>query len=499
MGSICAGRTVIETCTPGRAPITCKDDIHFATSKFVQENSSGFYQVYELGKEPLGCGGFGSVWICTHKRTGDVRAVKILPKASFSLEEIKNRSVFDEVQILRSIDHPYIVKVFEYFEDECNFYIVMEHIDGKDLFDLISDKGRLTEEEASSMMKKILMGVSYLHLKKIIHRDLKPENILVQLSQNLSKSDLKIIDFNVSMFKHEGEYVAPAGTIDYMAPEVFNQKADEKSDIWSCGVILYLMVTGYLPFGAENDELIQRGIKKGLFIYPPHLEDSVSLDCKSLISSMLTKDPSKRLSAAQALEHSWFSKPLDDSCDYSVLTETLSGIKESKNVGKLREVITTIMISQMSKGKEMKKAEKYFSAIDKNKDGIITIEELIEMFCARMPRTEAEEQATRIMKILDVDGSGAIDFSEFLRICIEEEEMLTRETLKKTFDYLDKNGTNKIEKEDLKEWLNNSETVSDSIILDLMLEADKNGVGHIEYKEFEELFICKKIDDGVRE
>lgn len=493
MGSICSGKLSVENISLSRSPITCKEDIRFSTRKFVKENSSSFYAVYELGSEPLGSGGFGSVWLSTHKRTGDVRAVKILPKSTFTEQEIKTRSVFDEVQILRSIDHPCIVKVFEYFEDESSYYIVMEHINGKDLFDLISDKGRLNEQEAEKVFRKILLGVSYLHLKNVIHRDLKPENVLV-VQMDVNKFEVKIIDFNISMFKQNENSVAPAGTIDYMAPEVFDGKADEKVDMWSCGVILYLMVTGYLPFGAESEEDVKKAIKTGKFSYPPHLESEISSECKDLISVLLSKNPSNRLSASQALNHPFLYQLCEESCDYSILTETLNSIKEPTNRSKLREVITTIMISQMSKNKEIKRAEKYFSAIDTNKDGIITVEELVNMLSVKMPINEAQEQAANIMKILDVDGSGAIDFSEFLRICLEEEDLLTGENLKKTFDYLDKNGTNQIEKEDLKEWLNTSEAVSDSIILELMQEADKNGDGHIDFKEFEELLLGKKAD-----
>lgn len=481
----------VESMVVARSPITCKEDIHFSTRKFVQENLFSFYSVYELGGEPLGSGGFGSVWLCKHKRTGDVRAVKIVPKSTFTEQEIKSRSVFDEVQILRSIDHPCIVKVFEYFEDESNYYIVMEHVNGKDLFDFVCDKGRLDEEEAVYVLRKILLGVSYLHLKTVIHRDLKPENILVARMGN-DKFEVKIIDFNVSMFKQPDGSIKPAGTIDYMAPEVFEGKVDEKSDMWSCGVILYLMVTGYLPFGGQDDEEIKRLIKHAKIIYPTHLDSEISSECKDLISVLLNKNPEKRLSASQALNHPFLRQPCDESCDYSILTETLNSIREPPNRSKLRELITTIMISQMSKNKEMVKAEKYFAAIDTNKDGIITLEELVNLLAVKMPQKEAEEQAANIMKVLDVDGSGAIDFSEFLRICIEEEDLLTRENLKKAFDYLDKNGTNKIEKEDLKEWLNTSEAVSDTIILDLMLEADKNGDGHIDYKEFEDLLLSKK-------
>lgn len=492
MGSFCSGAGGQENILTSKyCPIVTKNDIHFPSRKFIQENFSYFHEIYKQLGPPLGCGGFGAVWKCEHKRTGDIRAVKIIEKITFTLEEIESRSVFMEVEILKTLDHPNVVKVFEYFEDDSNYYIVMELIQGCDLYSYIESNGKMPESHAKDVMKKLFCGINYLHSRKVAHRDIKPENVLLQQIEISGHFDLKIIDFNVSSFKKDRNFDEPVGTTDYMAPEVFNDKYDEKCDMWSCGVILYLVVSGYLPFGGQNDTETEYCIKRAIYQLPDDLFSEISNECKDMLKKLLQKNPAKRLSASQALEHPWLYNPEEEICDFSLLAETLNSIKEPQNNKKLKELVITLMISQMGKPTNVGKIENFFSVVDTNKDGVISLDELIEKLAMKMPRKDAEEQAEKIMKTLDIDGNGYLDFSEFLRILVEEEVILTKENIKKTFDYLDKNASNKIERDDLKDWLNKSQTVSDSIILELMNEADKNGDGKIDYGEFEELLVSK--------
>ena len=502
MGSICAGNYIISKPETRRSTlISNKNDIHFNTGMFVQENSSSFHSLYKLNTSPIGYGAFASVWKCTHKRTGDERAVKILLKAGIPQKDIDSRAVFNEVEILKTLDHPNIVKVFEYFEDDCNYYILMEYCAGGDLFDKLQQTRQFTEVQAVKIMKKLFSALNYLHSKGVIHRDLKPENILVVQSDQLEMNfNIKVTDFNVSKGQNNLSSPRVAGTVDYMAPEAFDGKFDEKCDLWSCGVILYLLVAGAQPFGAETDELIKTKIIKGQFSFPSELFDIISESCKDLISQLLTKDSTARISAADALLHPWFAVGKEESLSFSMLAETLNSIKEPNKEGKLREFFTTFMVSQLNRSIGTSKYDKYFSAIDKNGDGVISFEELKELLMKKMSNNEAEEQAKIIMSVADTEGTGFIDYSDFLRISAGEGHMLTTENLKKTFCYFDRNCTEKIEKEDLRMWLSADETIPDEVIDELIKEADKNEDGFIDFTEFEELLRSRfNFDNKIEE
>lgn len=488
MGSVCATGQAEKPITSTRRPhrLVTKDDLQFSASFFVQENHENFYAVYTLSESPIGTGAFAEVWLATHNRTGDLRAVKIFKKSEFSQEEIESRFVFGEVEILKSLDHPNILKVYEYFEDPEHFYIVMEYCEGGDIFDKIEQNGRITERYAAKVMTFLLKGINYMHNKNIVHRDIKPENILITNKSDYKNLNIKIIDFNVATKKDSKNLDGVTGTTDYMAPEVFTGVYNEKCDLWSCGVVLYLMVSGQLPFPSPNDEEAELAIRNNKLTFPNEFFEGVSRECKDLISKLMNKNPRNRLSAVQALDHVWLTI-VDEKVERVVIHSTMRRMRSHIPSSKLKEVFTTFMISQLSKSSSFQKLEQVFYAIDADRNGVITEDELVKQLSLEMSKEEAVVQARKMLSRIDNDGSGEIDYTEFLKSAVDEKTLLTKENLKKTFMYFDKDSSNAIEKSEITEWLSKDGIIPEEVINELMNEADVNGDGTIDIDEFEAL------------
>ncbi|OMJ89269.1 hypothetical protein SteCoe_8564 [Stentor coeruleus] len=477
--------------TPRRQSILSnKRELQFNAGIFVQENKESFENVYEMNKVPIGTGAFAEVWLVKHRRTGDVRAAKIFKKSELSEEEVLSRSVFMEVDILKSLDHPNVLKVYEYFEDEENFYIVMEYCEGGDVFDRLAQAGTFTERYAARVMRFLLKGLCYLHSKRVVHRDIKPENLLITNSGSYNDFSIKIIDFNIATKKRDKKIRGVFGTTDYMAPEVFRGIYDEKCDLWSCGVVTYIMISGGLPFPSPNDEVAERAICEGKYTFPRDRFINISKECKDFISKLLVKNPASRLSAFEALNHKWLSIA-EEKIDTKALSSTMKQLQSLHEVSKLKEVFTTFMISQLSKSSNLKKFENIFFAIDTDRNGVITKDELINQLCKEMPREKAEQEAKKMLSVIDNDGSGEIDYTEFLRVTIDEETLLTKDNLKKAFMYFDKDSSEAIEKDEIREWLSTGDIIPEEVVNELMGEADVNGDGTIDLTEFEALLINK--------
>jgi len=214
-----------------------------------------------------------------------------------------------EVDILKSVQHPYIVQCFDAVDSPDKMYLVMEIMKGGELFDRIVDKGHFTEADAAGVTAKLFSAIKYLHDKNIAHRDLKPENLL--MADDTPDSEVKITDFGLSKAFDEQTQVmqTPCGTPGYIAPEVLVMKGyDKQCDVWSLGVIVYILLCGFPPFYADNDAQLFEKIKRGEFEFLRPYWDPISDSAKDFIRQMLRVDPKQRITCDQALAHPWLAE-----------------------------------------------------------------------------------------------------------------------------------------------------------------------------------------------
>merc|ERR1712232_183779 len=258
-------------------------------------------EVYEIGNE-LGSGAFSVVKSCRRKDTGEEFAVKIINKETVKAD-LHRLAI--EMKILESVKHPNIIELKEIFETNDKLYIVTELVTGGELFDRIVNKGSYTERDAATLVTKFLEALDYLHEKGIVHRDLKPENLLLKSKEN--DSDIKLADFGLSKIVGQEVLMQTAcGTPGYVAPEILQAKGYGKEvDLWSVGVITYILLCGFPPFYNENVPLLFESIMKADFDYPEEYWDHISDDAIDFIDSLLIPEPKQRLTAKQALTHSW--------------------------------------------------------------------------------------------------------------------------------------------------------------------------------------------------
>ncbi|OEU16541.1 Pkinase-domain-containing protein [Fragilariopsis cylindrus CCMP1102] len=255
-----------------------------------------------LGKN-LGIGAFGKVKLATHVVTGHKVAVKILNKAKIKQLGMEEK-VQREINILHLCTHPHIIRLYEVIDTPTDIFLVNEYVSGGELFDYIVSKGRLSADEARNFFHQIISGVEYCHFQKIVHRDLKPENLLLDANDNI-----KIADFGLSNLMRDGDFLRTScGSPNYAAPEVISGHlyAGPETDVWSCGVILYALLCGSLPFDDESIPNLFKKIKSGMYSLPTHLSQLA----KNLIPRMLEVDPMKRITIPEIRLHPWFQHKL---------------------------------------------------------------------------------------------------------------------------------------------------------------------------------------------
>jgi calcium-dependent protein kinase len=456
-------------------------------ANFVIANSKTFQEVYRMGKV-IGSGAFGEVRRAIHRDTNEARAVKIFRK-EMATESSKNK-LMQEINILRSLDHPNIIRVYEFFEETKKFYIVMEQCNGGELFEEILKQQNFSENTAAAILHQIFSAVAYLHQKNIVHRDLKPENILLEERGDIM--NIKLIDFGTAIQVEPNKPIKESiGTAYYIAPEVLSGNYNYKCDLWSCGVIIFILLGGYPPFDGQNDDEILSKVKKGVFTFNSNEWNGVSKEAKDLISLLLSPADT-RITAEAALSHPWIKKKIKrKSISKEIISQTVNNLRTFNKNSKLREAVNTFISTQCLSLADTKELRDVFKAMDTNSDGKLSRQELYDYFVKEMDPAEAEEEVGRIMREVDTDNNGYVDYTEFIKATIDSKTIVNKGYLARAFKMFDKDGNGSISAAELKKILAGGMVYEDSIWVNIIKEFDLNGDGEIDLTEFENIILSK--------
>jgi calcium-dependent protein kinase len=451
-------------------------------AKFIIDNPGKLHEFYDVDKKKLGEGSYGAVSKATNKSTGVVRAVKSISKA-----QMKNMDRFkQEIAIMKMMDHPNIIKLYESFEDHRNIYLIMEICSGGELFDRIIETGHFTEVQAAIVMQQILRGIFYMHEIKLTHRDLKPENFLFQTKDPIEKCTLKIIDFGLSCKFSEGTVLTTkAGTPYYVAPQVLAGKYDQSADLWSCGVIMYVLLCGYPPFYGETDADVLTKVRLGNFTFNAADWKNVSEDAKNLIRMLLKMNPRDRYTAEQSMNHVWIKNKAPKAQAVPLQASLVDNLKGFRSTNKLKKAALHVIAGQLDES-QIKNLRSVFLQLDDNGDGLLSVQEMRDGL-AKAGLKDIPPDLQQIMEQVDSDGSGVIDYTEFLAATLDKKAYIQEDVCWSAFRVFDRNGDGKISMAELEQCLAGGDVeaaMGANAVKELMKEVDTNGDGEIDFQEF---------------
>jgi calcium-dependent protein kinase len=474
-----------------RQVINDNKDVAIRSNNLVQL-STGLPLDNYVSDKKLGEGSYGSVYRVKHKDLGIPRAMKKIT-GSGNKDPEKIKEIENEINLLKSMDHPNIVKIFEFYNTKDGFYLITEYCSGGELFDRILKYKKFDEPNAAYIMFQLLSAVFYCHNQGMIHRDLKPENILIDSEEKDGTLNIKVIDFGTAkLFDKNKTENKVIGSAYYIAPEVLNSKYNEKCDIWSSGVILYILLCGRPPFGGEDEEILDK-IKKGKFDLSSDPWPKISNEAKDLIRHMLDMNPISRISAQKALSHKWFKKfkmrEKVTNVHYEKLKQSIENIKKFKADNKLQQAALAFLVHNSLYLPEVKDLMKIFKNIDQNGDGKINKEEMGQALSKMFHIPEPEEEVNEIFNNVDNDNNGYIEYEEYIRASINKESLLKDDILKYTFKFFDKDGSGSITPDEVAAVLfqGADKELSSELTLKLIREIDLDDNAQINYEEFKKM------------
>ena len=405
---------------------------------------------YTIIKE-LGEGPYISVNIVKHNINGNIRVMKEIEKPTKKLDKYNELEIINEIKTLIEIDHPNIAKIFDFYSDFTKFYLITEYCEEGSLNDLITNDGPFEEMQASYIMSQIFSSLNYCHKKEIIHRDLKLENILINKNDN-GFINVKICDFGTSLRFNTDEIKDKiVGPIYYIAPEVFKKKYNSKCDLWSCGIILYILLTGVPPFGNDEDQIINEKIYEEQ--YDKNRLVNKSKECIDLIDKLLEKDPDKRISAEEALSHKWFEKnkikEKETDINPKIIEELINNLKIYKKSSEIKEIILNYLINHHHELEEVNNSKKLFEIIDKKGSKKINKEELYNGLNKIYQNDKLKEDVDKIFENLNINNDAYLEYDEYIKASIDKSIFFKDDNLKLIFNNFDKDNKGEINIDDI--------------------------------------------------
>lgn len=408
-------------------------------AQFIEHAHGTLDSQYEIGKK-TGEGTQGIVFLAKRKSDHAVRAVKQVLKSTMRGSEVQ---VFKkECEIMKSMDHPNIIKLYDTFEDRKNYYLVMELCTGGELLDKILAQGHLKETHAAVIVQQVLRAVFYMHENSIAHRDLKPENFLLAHDGPIAEDNLlKLIDFGIAVECKPGQMLSElCGTPFYVAPQVVTKRYDKRCDIWSVGVIMYTLLSGSVPFNGTDSEIIQKA-RAGIVHYKDDSWSHVSSDAQNLVKAMLTRNADKRMSAQDALQHKWIVEKAPAAREGRLPMDLLDRLNSFRQKNIVKKAALQIVAGEMN-DTELQQLRQVFVSLDDNSDGKLTVKELTDGITKA--GLEVPPDFDEILRGIDADGSGIVDYTEFLAATLDRRKHLTEQSCRQAFDKFDKNGDGRI-------------------------------------------------------
>ncbi|KAI3804418.1 hypothetical protein L1987_25941 [Smallanthus sonchifolius] len=435
--------------------------------------------VYTIGKE-LGRGQFGVTHLCTCKQTGVQFACKTIGKRKLSSKEDMD-DVRREVQIMHHLSgQQNIVDLKGAFEDKHSVHLVMELCAGGELFDRIIAKGYYTERGAASLLRTIVQIVHTCHSMGVIHRDLKPENFLL-LNED-ENAPLKATDFGLSVFYKQGEVFNDiVGSAYYIAPEVLKRNYGPEVDIWSVGVMLYILLCGVPPFWAESEHGIFNAILRGHVDFTSDPWPTISPQAKDLVRKMLNSDPKQRITAHQVLSHPWIKED-GEAPDTPLDNAVMGRLKQFRAMNKFKKVALRVIAGCLSE-EEIMGLKEMFKGMDTDNSGTITVEELKEGLSKQGTKL-SENEVKQLMEAADADGNGTIDYDEFITATMHMNRTNREEHLYTAFQYFDKDNSGYITIEEMEQAIREYGMNDGRDIKEIVSEIDADNDGRINYDEF---------------
>lgn len=428
---------------------------------------------YEITRRVLGTGVTGAVKLARNKSNKQQCAVKTCKLRWLAPD--KQELLRDEIAVHLAMDHPHIVSLFDVYEEKHTLYLVMEVMEGGELFDRLQEKKTFAESDAAGVIWQMLLALNYIHSHGVVHRDLKLENFLYDKK---GSDNMKLIDFGFGkMFDPNIQMHSGCGTLGYVAPEVLKKSYTVMCDMWSLGVIAFILLAGYMPFKSAAET------ETGRYTLKPERWNHITLEAKDFVRSLLQVDPEQRTSAEKALKHQWLARRNDakttDIDKPEVEDGVIDALRSFANASKFRRSCLQMMAWSLS-AEERAKVTQDFLDIDKNHSGTILLSELKDILTKKLDIPNEEIQ--RIFQALDYNNDEEIHYSDFLAAMVSTRIVLHDDLLLSAFKKFDHDGTGFITVENLRMVL--GDDYQGDRVETLLQEADILKDNRISYAEF---------------
>ena len=441
----------------------------------------------------LGVGTYGQVFLVQNKYTKEYFAMKEIPKTSEDL--LSDNEIMDEIEILKNLDHPDIVRITEFYNTENSYYLINEYCKYGELYEQV--KNEFSETQIAVMFRQILSGIAYLHSNNIIHRDLKLENILINdIEKSITTNEdlflVKIIDFGTAKIFDKNKIPrAIVGSIYYIAPEVILKKYGKECDMWSLGVILYMFIVGHAPFDGRSNRDIMEKIKGGKYLKNEKRWKKASNEVKDLINKLLVLEPEKRLTAFEALRHPWFkvsnSNILYNNISKEEVLNCISNLLNYSIKSKFEELVLAYIVHNLPRPKQAKSCIKLFKLANKNEDGKLLRNELKQTLL-NFVSEEFLQNFDDIFSLLDGDNNDYIDYEEFLRATLDRKLLVNERILRLAFRFFDKEKIGVISKDRIMKLFVGTNMTED-VFNNIFDEIDSDKDGQIDFNDFKEMMM----------